>query len=449
MRLSTGEHKIFYALLFPALIETVLSRVFVIADSIMLGQMENSTLAVAAVGLCASPINLIVAVTSNFFIGTTSAVAWYYGAGEKEKMRTVAWQSMGLALVVASLFSLFSVVFAGSIMGFVCGDGETLALAASYYKINAYGFFFHILTMNISAILRGIGVTRLPMLYNLTGGVLNVVLNYLLIYGVWGFPELRSDGAAWATTISKGVSLVFALGVLLFTGTEVGHRLGVGKKLDKSIKTRLLPIGITAACEQLVLQIGALMTAKIIAVLPTTHIAANQIVANMEGFAWATGSACQTASTSLFGRSLGENNVPKAKSYLKLSVCWTVGFAAVEMVAFTLGGNTLAALFSNDVTLYPLISTMLILAALALPFINVHQTVSGALRSAGDSVAPLIASLVSLWVFRVVLGYLTVSVLDLGMYAYRWCIVADQAVRCAIVCGFYLSGHWKKKALRD
>lgn len=448
MKLEKIDRKLFYTLVFPALIETVLSNMFVIADSVMLGQMQDSTVAVAAVGLCAAPINLIIGITSAFFVGTTSIVAWYYGANEKKNMRTVAWQSVGISLIVALVFSLFSIVFAGTIMKFICGNGETLEIAARYYKINAYGFLFHILTMNITAILRGVGVARLPMMYNLTGGVINVLLNYLLIYGKFGFPELRSDGAAWATAIAKFISFLIALAVLLSSKTEVDYRLGVNKKLDPGIKARLLPIGITAACEQALLQVGAVLTAKIIAVLPTAHIAANQIVSNLEGFAWATGSACQTASTSLFGRSLGEGNVPKGKKYLGLAVKWAIGFAVTELVIFTLFGNTLAAMFTNDTSLYPMISTLLVLAALALPFISTHQTVSGALRSAGDSVAPLIASLISLWVFRLALGYLTISVLDLGIYAYRWCIVADQFVRCAIVCTFYFTGHWKKYAFK-
>ena len=270
------------------------------------------------------------------------------------------------------------------------------------------------------------------------------ILNYLLIYGKFGFPELRADGAALATAISKFISFIFALAVLLFKNTEINIKLGINKKTDTAVKTRLLPIGATAAGEQIILQVGAVLTAKIIAVLPMAEIASNQIVANLGSFAWATGAACQTASTSLFGRSLGEHNEQKARSYLRLAVKWTLGFAAAEMAVFCLFGNTLAAVFSNDKSLYPIIAVLLMLEALALPFINLHQTVSGALRSAGDSVAPLIASFISLWVFRVGVGYLTVSVLGLGIYAYKACLAVDQFVRCAIVCIFYLTGHWKK-----
>lgn len=448
MKLTKQDRKLFYSLMFPALAETVILKLFNIVDSVMIGQMKNSTVAVAAVGLCAAPINLIICVTSAFFIGTTATVAWYYGAKEKENMRTVAWQSMGISAIVAAVFSLVSIIFSEPIMRFVCGNGETLPLAASYYRINAYGFFFQILTANITAILRGIGISKIPMIYNLSGGVLNVVLNYIFIYGVFGCPEMGSDGAALATSISKLASFIFALLFLLFKKTEVNYKLGVSKKLCTGIKTRLLPIGLTAAGEQLILQVGAVFTSKIVANLPTSDIAANQIVTNLEAFAWSTGSACQAASTSLFGRSLGEHKVRKAKAHLSFSVKWALGFAFAEMLAFCLFGNAFAAMFTNDKALYPIISSLLLMSSISLPFINTHQTVSGALRSAGDSVAPLIASFISLWVFRVALGYLTISYLDLGIYAYKWCINADQFVRCLIVCLFYIFGHWKRFVIK-
>jgi len=426
--------------MFPVLIEQVIIRLFHIADSIMVGQMTDSTVAVAAVGLCNSPINLIASVSNAFFIGTTAAIAWYFGANEKRKMRSFAWQSMGIATLVATVFSVLSIVFAKDIMYFVCGEAETLSLATSYYQINAYGFFFQIITFNISAMLRGIGISKLPMAYNLAGGVVNVILNYFFIFSF----GMRSDGAALATVISKCVSFVLALIVLLFKKTELDFRLGFDKKPDSAIKNRLVPIGLTAAGEQVILQVGAILSTKIMAALPTMQIAAYQIVVSVEGFAWATGYACQAATTSLFGRALGEHNHRKAQSLLALAVKWAVGFAAAEIVLFCIFGKQIAMLFTNDSSLYPSIIILLVLSACTLPFINTHQTLSGALRSAGDSIAPLIASFISLWVFRVALGFLLVNVFGLGIYAYKTTLICDQLFRCAIVSAFYLMGHWKK-----
>ena len=111
----------------------------------MLGQMPDSTAAVAAIGLCAAPVNLIASTTSAFFIGTTATVAWLQGAGEKKSMRSAAWQSMIIASALATVLGIVSVIFARPLMAFICTDSEVLDIATSYFRINAYGFIFQII----------------------------------------------------------------------------------------------------------------------------------------------------------------------------------------------------------------------------------------------------------------------------------------------------------------
>ena len=446
MKLTRDQRRYFRALLFPALIENLLSQIFLLIDSIMVGQMENSTPAVAAVGLSGAPINLIICICGGFFIGTTATVAWHRGANEMEEARSTVWQSMSIALLIAVVLTGASFFYAGGIMRFVCGksDAEVLRIATLYYRINAVGFFFQILTMNITASLRGIGIAKLPMIYNLTGGAANVVLNYVLIFDAFGFPALGVAGAAIATVAAKVLSFLLSAACLFARKLPLRYSRGVRLLPSRALLTRFLPIALTSGAEQLVLQSGATLTAKIIAGLPTASLAANQIAQNLEGFAWSSSAACNVASTTLFGQSLGAGDEALGRRYLKQTLRWALGFAAVEMAVMCLCGSGLARLFSNDASLYSTVAKLLIISAVSLPFINIHQTVSGALRAAGDSVAPLIASILSLWVFRVGGGFLTLQLLDLGVYAYRWTLVCDQFVRCSCVCLFFHAGHWRK-----
>ncbi|MBR6556374.1 MAG: MATE family efflux transporter, partial [Clostridia bacterium] len=350
MKLTRDQRRYFRALLFPALIENLLSQIFLLIDSIMVGQMENSTPAVAAVGLSGAPINLIICICGGFFIGTTATVAWHRGAGEMEEARSTVWQSMTIALCIALLLTTASFFFAGGIMRFVCGksDAEVLAIAIRYYRINAVGFFFQILTLNITASLRGTGIAKLPMIYNLTGGAANVAFNYILIFGALGFPALGVDGAAIATVIAKAISFLLAASCLFSRKLPLHYSRGVRLLPSRALLTRFLPIALTSGAEQLVLQSGATLTAKIIAGLPTASLAANQIAQNLEGFAWSSSAACNVASTTLFGQSLGAGDEALGRRYLKQTLRWALGFAAVEMAVMCLCGSGLARLFSND-----------------------------------------------------------------------------------------------------
>lgn len=448
MKIRELDKSRFYRLFFPALAEAVLSQLFFMVDSIMLGHMEDSTASVAAVGLCGPCVNLVVCVTSAFFIGTTATVAWHYGAKEDDQVRNVAWQSIALSLIIAVVFSGLALVGAKPLMKFVCGEGELLPLATSYFRINAYGFFFQILVLNLTAAFRGVGISRLPMVYNIIGSAVNVVFNYALIYGKWGFPEMRIEGAAWATVLSKIVAFVIAFGILLFGKSSIRFRKGISFRPTRSFMHRLVPIGLTSAGEQLILQGGATISTKIISVLPTSEIAATQVGVNVECFTWAAGGACGTTSTALFGMSLGENNVEQAKAYLRLTIIWAEIMGAVVMASMMLFGEPLASLFTNDASLYPMAAKLMLICSFSLPFISAHTSLSGALRGAGDSLAPLLASLLSLWMFRVGLGYLTIRVFDGNAYAYRWCLFADQFIRFCAMAFFYLTGHWRKRMRR-
>ncbi len=448
--MNKTDKKLFYTILLPSVIDVAFGQLFSLVDSVMVGQMPGSTVAVAALSITQSPINLIICVANAFFIGTTATVAWHFGTKEEDKIYETAHQSFMLAVFIGAVLSLFTHSFAPEIMSFVCSNREILPTAVDYYRINSVGFIFQILSICITAVFRGVGKTKMPLMYNIIGNGTNVILNYILIYGKLGIEPMYAKGAAVATVISKVIIFVIAFVVFIF-GKD-GFRPKKGKislKLSDSVKHRMIKIGLTSAGEQLILQSGATLTAKIISVLPTPQIASLQVVSNFESFAWSTGDACCTASTALFGKSLGERKENKGRAYLRLTEYWALGFAGVEILIMCLGGRFICRLFTNDASLYPDIIKLLFIASLGLPCINTHKTVSGALRGAGDSVAPLIASFISLWIFRVALGYLLISVLGKGVYAYRWCLDADQFVRMAVMLIFYFTNHWKKVKIKS
>ena len=447
MLVSQLNKKQFYSILFPTAVESIFNQLFTLVDNIMVGHIPDSTVSVAAISLCSAPLNLVICVLSAFFIGATATVAWYYGANDEKKMNETAQQSLMLSVFFGVAVSIVTYIFAPQIMGFVCGKSETLAFATVYYRTNAIGFFFQSCAVCITAAFRGKGITKIPMAYNIFGNAMNVVLNYILIYGKLGFRPMYVKGAAVATVISKVI--IFVISVSFFVFYKNGfpcRKENISLRLSKHVKHRMMRIGAASACEQLVLQLGATLTAKIISVLPTSQIAALQITSNLEALAWSTGDACCTSATALFGKSLGEGSEQKARGYLRLSEMWALLFSFAEILIFCFCGGIICTLFTNDTSIYGGIVSLLKITAVGLPFINTHKTVSGALRGAGDSVAPLISSLISLWIFRVLLGYILISVLNMGAPAYRWCLNIDQFVRMTAMLIFYFSGHWKKYA---
>ncbi len=437
--------RFFLSIMLPALVELVLSQVFSMVDTMMLGNVPDSAILVAAVGMTSSAINLTVCVITAFCIGTTAAIAWYTGAGDHDAARSAVRQSLFMMAVVGLIVTAAAVLFAYPIIGFAGAGEDTIDFAVTYYRYIAAGFFFQAITISITASLRGIGVTKIPMLYNLAAAVINVCLNYVLIYGKFGFPMMGITGAALATTLSKLIAFGIAVFMILFADLPICVRCGTRFRPNFVIIQRILRVGIPSCLEQVILQSGAVLSTKIVSVVPTTDFAANQIAASIEGLAWQPGSACNAASTTCMGQSLGEGRVDKARAMTRMIVCTSLLCSFCMVLLFLCFGESIAGLYIKDQAIAHTAGILIACSAFGLPGVGTHLSVAGALRGAGDTKTPLLASLCSLWIFRVGLGFLLIRVLGFGVYAARMCIALDQLVRAAIVSVRYLRGNWADK----
>lgn len=446
-KLSRRDVGFFLSIMLPALVEMILSQVFSMVDTIMLGRMPDSAVILAAVGITTSPINLVVCVVTAFCIGTTATVAFFTGAGRHEQARSATRQSLLLMAAAGIVLTIVCIVFAEPIIRFSGAKEETLPLAVAYYRLIAAGFFFQSITISITASLRGVGITKVPMLYNLASALINVILNYMLIYGKFGCPALGIHGAALATTLSKIVAFLVSAGLMLFGKLSVGIRKGDSFKPDLPILKRILHIGITSGMEQVILQSGAVLSTKILSIIPTTDFAAYQIAASVEGIAWQPGAACCAASTTCMGQALGEGRPDKAHAMTKMIFLTALCLSGVMVVLFLTCGYPIASVYTTDTAVAQTASRILAYCAAALPGVSTHQTIAGALRGAGDTKTPMIASLCSLWIFRVALSFLLVQVLGMGVIAMRVCISLDQLVRAAINLLRYIRGKWVQVAM--
>lgn len=437
-----------FTLIIPALIEYLITHLFTMIDMIMLGNTAYSAHAIAAVGMTEVPLNLVIDVVSAFVIGVTAAVAWFTGAGETEKARAAARQSLVLLSLIGIAVTALALVLAEPIIRFAGARADTFADAVAYYRIVASGFFLTTATLAISSSLRGVGITKLPMIYGLLSAALNVVLNYCLIYGHFGFPELGVRGAALATTISKIPALLIALGIFFFGKTPVSFRRGDSFRLSRAILARILKIGLLAAAEEVILQTGALLGNKIIATVPTDDYAAFQIANNIEGIAWRFSLSCSVATTTATGQLLGEGRADKARAMVRAVYLLSLAMTAGIVLFFCLGGRLITSLFTTEAPVAARAAEILRITAIGMVGIGTHVPLAGALRSAGDTTTPLVASFISLWVFRVGLGYLLVIAGGHGVRAAALACALDQVVRGLIDLFRYLSGRWAKYANR-
>jgi len=429
-------------LTWPAFVELVLSTLFGMVDMVMVGQLSPA--AIASVGLTNQPFMLLLAVFAAVNVGTTTLVAWNIGAKNKEKAVSVTRQILVVNLTLGTIMSMIGVLAARYIVVFMGAEADTVHDATIYFQIVASGLLFQALTMGITAALRGAGETKIPMLYNLGSNLLNVLGNYLLIFGKFGFPKWGVAGAAVSTTLSRFIAFAFGLSVLLFYKNSSVHiRTGSRFRLDFSIIKQVFSIGLPAALEQFVLQGGLMMFARTVSSLGTAGFAAHQIGLNICGLTFSPSMAFGVASTTLVGQSLGAKDEEKAKKYADITHHMALVVACIMGVVFLLFSHQLARLYTNDLAVAAMAGTVLKIMALAQPGQSTQLSLAGALRGAGDTMYPLYASLFGIWIFRVAVAYVFVQIFGWGLIGAWVALVLDQYTRSAIVFFRYRSGKWK------
>lgn len=427
-------------IMLPALFELVLSQLFTMVDTIMLGRSEISAVAIAAVGLTNNPTNLVRSILIAINVGTTAGVAWAVGAGDKRSASQIARNALMFMSMIGAAAAVLLYSCAGPIVRFMGAGADTFAYSKQYLQIIAIGLFPLSMTFSVTASMRGVGQTRLPMTYNLLANMLNVVGNYVLIYGKFGLPKLGVTGAALSTMLSQYLGCSLALFTAFRAHTPVQFRFDHDWHLRVKWLRRILNVGLTSMLEQLIMQIGFIIFARQVSGLGTTIFAAHQIGLSINGLTWMPGQAFGVASTTLVGQSLGAGEKQKATDFVRmihrLSMCVAVLMAAL----FVTCAPYIAMLYTTDMEVVALTGGVLRLIALGMPGICTQLPIAAGLRGARDTKFPLMASMAGIWIFRVLLAGPFIRLW--GLTGAWLTIVLDQTTRAVVVYARFKTGRW-------
>jgi putative MATE family efflux protein len=434
----------------PAVVELILTSLTSLADTVMVGKL--GPWAISAVGLTTQPRFIMLAVFVALNVGSTALVARFKGEGNRKDADLVIMQSLLLTFVAAALLTLPGVLFARQAVLFMGADAETVGPAASYFRILMLGFIPTAIPLSISALLRGVGDTKIAMRYNITANLVNIFFNYLLIYGKFGFPRLGVAGAAIATVIGNCVACVMAFHAI--AGARFHRRENRASDFlemkftrrnclpDAAMLVRILRIGLPSAAEQFALRAGLLIYTITITSLGTAVFAAHQIVLTILNLSFVNGQAFGIAATSMTGQALGRGNPAEARH--AAAECQRIGsfISTIMGIVMMVFRRELIALFTTESEIVALGASIMILTAIVQPFQSSFQIYAGALRGAGDSLYPALSMAVGILGIRPALAYLGVHVVGWGLFGAWLALLIDQIVRFFLIRARFRSGKW-------
>ena len=455
---GTSKHHLsqVWRLAWPTIMENLLTTSVSFADTAMVGSLGAA--ATAAVAINTSPTWMLNNLVMGISVGSTVLVARHMGAQERGAAQHVAKKSLMLCLMFAVVLSLFVVVFGGYIPVWMGGSAEIIPQAGAYMRIVGAAFVPHYLSLLVGGIMRGAGDTRTPMLVSLLSNMLNVIGNFLLIFPTriiqWGGVSFTMPGAgmgvagaALATAIATATAGVVALTILFMRGRSPAGAFGIpvrgGWKWESGVIKRVLKVGIPAALERILVNLGQIILLSMVARLGTVYLAAHHLAITAESLSYMPAYGFAAAATTLVGNAMGARQPETAHKYGNWTFAIGVTVACATGLLLFLFPSPLLSLFSRDAAVIAAGVMVLRVDAFAQPFFATSIILAGALRGGGDTRYPLYISFASMWGVRLVLAAVCVYGFHLGFLGIWIGMVADLCIRGILVFLRWRSGRWK------
>jgi len=430
------------AIAWPTLLEVFLIQLAGMVNTMMVGGL--GPWAIASVGYCNQPRMLLASVFQAFNTGSTALIARAKGAENHEEANAVMHQALMFSMCVSAALAVAGYINARTMVMLMGASEEaTITGSAQYFRVIMLTFPAHAFTLAVTASLRGIGRTRVTMIYNATANVLNVIIGFLLIRGRFGFPALGVRGAAIGLGTGQVVSMAIAF-ISIYQGAEILKFSFIRvKRFDISLLRRVIKIGIPAMFEQLCIRGGNIVFVRVVASLGTESFATHQILMNIHQMTFMNGQAFGVSASSLLGQSMGAKRPDRGKAQVQLCRRYSLFISITLALLLVTFGRQLISLYTDDAGIIAAGAALLWIVAVLQPFQSSQQVVAGALRGAGDTKAVAICIFIGLVVIRPVVSSALVFGAGLGLIGVWVALICDQGTRSLYTMLRFLSDKWK------
>ncbi|MFZ8074871.1 MATE family efflux transporter [Fusobacterium watanabei] len=419
--------KIFREILYlaiPAVGEMTLYMMIWIFDTMMIGKYGGQ-LAVSSVGLSTEIIysffNIIIAV--GISTALTSLVSRAIGSKDYKKAEIIANAGIKIAVVLAFIF--FSLLFfvPDKILNLAGATKEMLPSATRYAKISSFSFFLLTLSSTTNGVFRGVKDTKTSLYVAGSINIVNLFLDYVLIFGNLGFPEWGITGAAVATVAGNFIGILLQWSRL----KKLPFKISLFSYVSKKDIWEIIRFAIPSGLQEANFSLSRLLGLTFILSLGTTAFAANQIGVAIEAISTMPGWGVAIACTALVGHSIGENNQNKSQEYTLYSTIIASIFMGVLAVFFFFVPKTLVSFFINkqEINVIRIGAICLQVAAFEQIPIAIVTVLGSYFKGIGNPKTPFYISFFTNWFLRLPIAFYLISILRLPVYIY-WVITTFQ-----------------------
>ena len=421
----------------PLLVGNLLQQFYNITDSIIVGQFLGKE-ALAAVSASFFIYYFIISLVIGVGSGTTVVISQLFGAKQYQKVQ-LAFSSFFIFMLVGGIIlSIAGIIFAEPVFRLTNTPEEVIPQAVAYFRIYIGGTFLFVTFNSIISILRGVGESVRPMLFILITTVLNIAFDLLFILVFkWGI-----EGAARATVVSQGIGMCIALAYVNNT-----HPLLSIKKQDMLFDWKLfkesLKIGLPTSVQQCAIALGLIALLGIVNSFGTNTLTAYGAAGKIDTIITQAILTLSGALAAFCGQNIGAGRLDRVKKGVQFTMYTNIALGLFTFAAVYLFGNEMMRIFTKDIDVVAIGKEYLLIIG---GFFIVHGALNvynGALRGAGDTLFPMITSLVCLWLIRIPLAYYLSS--WLGRNGIWWAIGISITIGLIVTFVYYKMGFWKRR----
>lgn len=385
------------------MVESLLQTVVGFVDTLFVARLGLAE--VTAVGVANTLLAVYIAVFMAIGIGTSSIIAKHIGAGDSEGAREAARQSTWITLVAGLLFGLLTLCFAEQLLRMMGASDEVLSQGALYFRIVGTPAFVISLMINFGNVLRASGNTVSPMMISFWMNLIHIVLDYVLIFGIFQFTGFGVGGAAAATVLTRIIGVIMLHAAIRHSPVHFSLRRQ-RKNRNKRLMWEIIRLSTPATGERLIMRLGQVVYLGLIVHMGTEIYAANTIAENIETFAYLPGLGLSVAATVLVGKELGAKRYKEAYSYGLLTAIISVVIMCITGILLFFMTPFFAAWFTDQVSTAEMITLAMRIDAFFMPPLAIGLVLAGALQGAGDTKTPMYSTAIGMWGIRVVFIYL-------------------------------------------
>ncbi|GKX66761.1 MATE family efflux transporter [Inconstantimicrobium mannanitabidum] len=432
----------------PIMVEQTFVMFLGVCNTMMAGHIGEE--AVSAIGMVDSINNMFISFFAALSVGATVVVSQQLGKGRTKKVNETVVQALASGIIVSVAVTLLLWIFRVGLINSFYGSAAELVKqdAKIYLEFTLFTYPFIAIEQIANGILRGCGDTKTPMYITIFMNLINVLLGFILIYGLnlGGFhtSSFGIEGAAIAIAIARLVGTVLVI-LVIFRGNRIIKIKNIFPfKFEMETQKNIFNIGIPAGVEQLLFNAGKLIVQVFIVTMGTASIASNTIGMSIASLLNIVGNSLCIAATTLVGQYVGRDDVKGAKDTL----IYLTKFATVCMVVlgiiFVPLAPIMAGLYTNSKEVIKLSATLIRSNSIAMIFWPISFVLSSGLKGAGDTRYTMITAIIGMWAFRIFSGYLLGLVLGVGVLGIWIAMYIDWFVRGALYCYRLRGTKWLK-----